>query len=166
VFQIFARGPDQPVPAQVTKSDVDCVQPFWSHDSTRLYYLSRWRPRGLWEIGAAGGVPQLRVADVMDATVSPDGKTLAFVRQDKSGNMAISVRPTEGGQEIRLGPNIPGYVAVSSAYLRFAPDGSAIGIWLQQESLRFTLADADEFLLTKQLEREWYRVSEAASSTS
>ena len=123
VYQIFTRGQDQPVPAQLTHSTTDCRAPFWSPDNTRVFYFS---PAGqaLWEIGAAGGTPEVRLRGIRAAHLSPDGKTLAFVRHEANG-LSLWVQPREGSQPRRLGPEFPG----SDAYLRFAPNGEWLGLW-------------------------------------
>jgi Tol biopolymer transport system component len=122
VFQIFARGPDQPVPAQLTHSASDCGKPFWSPDNTRLFYISE---RSLWEIGAAGGEPEERLRGIGAAALSPDGKTLAFSRYESKG-MSVWVQPIGGSQPRKLGSD----VAAIQSYLRFTPDGASIGLWV------------------------------------
>ena len=122
VFQIFTRGPDQPIPAQLTHSASDCDKPFWSPDNTRLFYMSG---ESLWEVGAAGGEPEERLRGIDAAALSPDGKTLAFVRRVANA-ISIWVQPVGGSQPRKLGSDI----AATDVYLRFAPDGASIGLWL------------------------------------
>jgi eukaryotic-like serine/threonine-protein kinase len=123
VYQILTRSLDQPVPAQVTHSKEDCFAPFWSPDSSRIFYLSAV---GLWEIGAAGGTPELRARGVRSAHISPDGKTLALVDIDSTGAL-IQTLPAGVSEPRKL-------AAISSSglsypYLRFSPDGKWIGVW-------------------------------------
>ncbi|MGO9258048.1 MAG: protein kinase domain-containing protein [Bryobacteraceae bacterium] len=121
VYQILTRSLDQPVPAQITHSKSDCRAPFWSPDNARIFYLSS---DGLWEIGAAGGTPELRARGALGAHISPGGKTLVVARADQGG-ASIWAQPA-GSSNVRKLAFIPTrYVP----YLRFSPDGASIGIW-------------------------------------
>ena len=120
VYQILTRSLDQPVPAQLTQSKIDCWSPFWSPDNARIFYLSS---DGLWEIGAAGGNPELRARDVLAAHISPDGKTLVLARGDPGGT-SIWAQPA-GSPDTRKLAVVPGDLP----YVRFSPDGASIGIW-------------------------------------
>jgi serine/threonine protein kinase/WD40 repeat protein len=135
VYQIFTRGLNQAVPAQVTQSAIDCKRPFWSHDSTHIFYVSRWKPRDLWEVTAAGGASRLKIPDVLAADLSPDGKTLAFARQDPKGNVSVWVQPVDSPDARKLGSEVPGSLAVYSAFIRFSPDGGSIGMWSSVASI-------------------------------
>jgi Tol biopolymer transport system component len=134
VFQIMTRSLDQPVPAQLTHSKSDCLAPFWSPDSARIYYLSS---RDLWEIGAAGGAPQVRVRDAVTAHLSPDGKTLALGRIDATGT-SVWTLPVDGSEPHKLAT-----IAKSGASypnLRFSPDGRWIGVWSGRGEGNYTFA--------------------------
>jgi len=120
VYQILTRSLDQPVPAQLTHSKIDCQAPFWSPDNARIFYLS---PDGLWEIGAAGGNAELRVRGALAAHISPDGKTLALARTDPGGT-SIWAQPMGGSEARKLA-----VVSGGLPYLRFSPDGASIGMW-------------------------------------
>jgi eukaryotic-like serine/threonine-protein kinase len=85
VPQILARNLDSSVPAQLTDSDSGCMHPFWSPHGARLYF---WSKGSLWSISAAGGPPLEVIPNVtlsrQPAAISPDGKTIAFFRNDAS----------------------------------------------------------------------------------
>jgi serine/threonine protein kinase/Tol biopolymer transport system component len=121
VRQIFIRGLDQPVPGQLTHTATASSAPFWSPDSTRVYFFSS---RGLWEVGAAGGNPALRIPEASAAHISPDGKVFVFGKQDAKA-LPLFVQPVGGGEPHPLGSPIPGF----ESCLRFAPDGKSIGVW-------------------------------------
>ncbi len=81
VLQIFTRTLSSAAPAQVTEAPYDCKFPFWSPDGKRIYYVSLARTRdGIWSVGAAGCSPQLVVENATRGAISPDGRTLAFLR--------------------------------------------------------------------------------------
>jgi Tol biopolymer transport system component len=128
VPQIFARSLDQPVPAQITHTKIECWAPFWSPDNTRILFLSPGiaAPEGrtLWEIGAAGGVPEARLKGILAAHLSPDGRVLAFARRGANG-LSVWVQPVEHSEPRQLSPQFSG----KDAYLRFSPDGTSIGLW-------------------------------------
>ncbi|HYT68159.1 MAG TPA: protein kinase [Vicinamibacterales bacterium] len=101
VLQIFTRRLSADTAARVTSSAYDCKHPFWSPDGKRLYYVSLARQReGLWSIGAAGGTPEVVVENATRAAISPDGRTLAFLRDeqraDTIGTAALWLSTPEG----------------------------------------------------------------------
>lgn len=123
VLQIFTRRLSVDTAVQVTSSAFDCKYPFWSPDGKRIYYISLAAYRqGLWSIGAAGGSPEVVVENVTRAAISPDGRTLAFLRDeqraDTIGTAALWLSTPEG--------NAPwSDPAVQKAAQRYAPLGDA-----------------------------------------
>ena len=88
VLQIFTRRLSAGTAARVTNCAYDCKHPFWSPDGKRIYYVSLARQRdGVWSIGAAGGTPQVVVENATRAAISPDGRTLAFLRDEQRADM-------------------------------------------------------------------------------
>ena len=141
VLQIFTRGVTAATPAPVTDRPYDCTHPFWSPDGRRIYYTSMAEDRpGIWSVGAAGGRPQLMVKNATRAAISPDGQTLAFlrdeVRADIVGVAVLYLARPEGDA-----PWTPEAVdAAAKPYgplesrrfvegaLAFSPDGARIGL--------------------------------------
>src|SRR5262245_1373627 len=83
-LQIFTRRVSSPVSAQITHAPYDCRYPFWSPDGSRVYYVSLARDRdSIWSVGAAGGTPQVVVENASRGTIAPDGRTLAFFRDEQ-----------------------------------------------------------------------------------
>ena len=141
VLQIFTRRLSADAPARVTSSAYDCKHPFWAPDGQRIYYVSLARQQdGIWSIGAAGGTPQVVVENATRAAISPDGRTLAFLRDERRadtiGTAALWLSTpdgtapwsTEGVERAarrydRLGTN-----RFIDAVLAFSPDGTRLGL--------------------------------------
>jgi Tol biopolymer transport system component len=141
-LQIFTRRLGSPEPAaQVTHEQYDCRYPFWSPDSRRIYYISRARRRdAIWSISTAGGRPQVAIEDAMRGAMSPDGRTIAFLR-DESPNDIVSAASlwssTRVGSETwSSGPGEGattkyerlGNVRFVEGFLAFSPDGAKLGL--------------------------------------
>ncbi len=131
VLQIFTRRLSAPSAAVVTHAAYDCKYPFWSADGKRLYYVSRARDRdGIWSVGAAGGTPQVVIDDAIRGAIAPDGRALAFLRDEQHGDvvgaaavyvaspMTAAPRRHTGLGALRLGDGA----------LAFSPDGRTLGI--------------------------------------
>ena len=81
VRQLFTRSLDAAVATQVTTGSTDCREPFWSGDATRIFFSDGNEYLGdLWSVGATGGEPQRVLKDASVAALTPDGRTLAFLR--------------------------------------------------------------------------------------
>jgi serine/threonine protein kinase len=126
--QVFVRSLDADSPVQVTRGSNGAEAPFWSPDSSRIWFLSEG---GIWSVGRAGGEPELVKKEEVDAAaLSPDGRTLATWRTTTSGSTTkgsvwLSSPPTAEPREYTPAP-----FAVSGAwnpqFLRFSPDGRRI----------------------------------------
>jgi eukaryotic-like serine/threonine-protein kinase len=121
VFQIFTREPEAALFTQVTRSRLDCFEPFWNQDSSRIYFISDHAGKpALWIINATGSAPELVYDDVTRAALSPEGHRLAIVR-----NGAIWLASPAGSEPRRL----PGLAAEPATVLRFSPSGDQLGVW-------------------------------------
>ena len=130
-LQVFTRQRSSSVSAQITQAPYDCRYPFWSPDGKRLYYISLAREReSLWSISAAGGTPQVVIENVSRAAIAPDGKTIAFLRDEQPEDIVGAAALwfwTAGGGEQK-------YHGVRRARLRrgrarrFLPDGRMLGL--------------------------------------
>jgi eukaryotic-like serine/threonine-protein kinase len=139
--QIFVRGVDAVRSTPLTKESMAVsTLPFWSPDSTRLYF-TRATDGNLVSVGAGGGEPQLVVNAIEPGTenrksglfggiracISPDGRTIVFTRGQGDGvrlwtleTRSNETRPVDiGGM-----PNPLLYVQA----LAFSPDGSTLGM--------------------------------------
>ncbi len=115
VRQLFVRAIGGRQAAQLTTSSKDCYDPFWSPNGESIYYLT---DRSLWSVPASGGTPQAVTKDVDAAAIHPDGKTLAFARDDKLWLAALHGGPAKQFWPGPLAPTVP------ETTMRFSPDGS------------------------------------------
>jgi Tol biopolymer transport system component len=140
-LQIFTRQLSSPESAQLTRQTFDCKDPFWSPDGQRIYYVSLAKDKeGIWSVGAAGGTPQLVVENATRGAISPDGRTLAFLRDearaDIVGTAALWLSTPSG-----TAPWSPDAVAAAArrhgafdglqfieGALSFSPDGTKLGL--------------------------------------
>jgi eukaryotic-like serine/threonine-protein kinase len=91
ILQIFQKDPLLPNASRVTQSAFDCKYPFWSHDGKRIYYVAQAQDRqAIWSVLAAGGKPQVVVHNATRGAISPDGRTLAFLRDEDRGDIVSS----------------------------------------------------------------------------
>ena len=140
--QLFVRRIDSPVPTQLTNSPagVTEVLPFWSPLGDKIYFLSEEK---LWGVGVAGGQPQLVLSNgYRTATLSPDGKTLAFwrlIKEDGQQTGSVWISSPPGSEPRKFQASSHDYQGtLVPVYLHFSPDGAKIclseatkgGIWL------------------------------------
>jgi Tol biopolymer transport system component len=141
VLQIVTRRLTAQSAARVTNCTYDCKHPFWGPDGKRIYYSSLARQQeGIWSIGAAGGTPQVVVEHATRAAISPDGRTLAFLRDDLRadtiGTEALWLSTPEGTAPWssdaveKAARKYEGFGAIRfiEAALAFSPDGRQLGL--------------------------------------
>ncbi|MCI0606232.1 hypothetical protein L0156_24865, partial [bacterium] len=125
--QIFTQSLGSPVSTQVTKHSARCFSPFWSPDGSRIFYLAE---DNLWAVGATGGSPRLVIQDTFAATISPNGKTFAFLREEANhSSLWISMNGAPAKEYLQ--PPFSEKKFYTSEYIRFSPDGSKILVLLQ-----------------------------------
>ncbi len=134
ILQIFVRSLDSPTAAQLTRAPRDCREPFWHPRGDRIFYISQAREGdALWSVGAGGGSPEVVLADVTTADISPDGRALALLRQTSghgSFRSSIWLSSPPGAEPV---PFVRGelskYNLALPGHVRFSPDGSKIALW-------------------------------------
>jgi eukaryotic-like serine/threonine-protein kinase len=139
VLQVFTRELGSATRQQVTKAQFDCREPFWSQDGTRLYYISQARDReGLYSISTASGEPEIVMEDVSSAALSPDGKTLAFFRENDDSQTrktlwlsALQGSPPTASPPSRYAKSFAPDIQIGEGTLHFSPDGTKLGAWIE-----------------------------------
>jgi Tol biopolymer transport system component len=125
--QIFTRPMDSSQTHQVTRGANGAANPAWSADGSFLYYISEDK---LWSMGLAGGEPDLVLPNMNAAAISPDGKTLAFMRTaPKDGVDITSIwvsSPPEASPVEYLPPAISHPGRLGGTRFAFSRDGSQL----------------------------------------
>jgi eukaryotic-like serine/threonine-protein kinase len=128
LLQLMVRGLDSSSPSQLTSlpAGINRIE-YWSRDGSRIYFLKGY---ALWSVSSAGGEPQEDLPDVRAATLSPDGKVLAFVREVSENDKRmkyvwISSPPGAEPRKYAPAPFATDIVTVPN-FLKFSPDGSSI----------------------------------------
>ncbi|HXI13642.1 MAG TPA: protein kinase [Thermoanaerobaculia bacterium] len=134
ILQLFTRNLESSMRTPITRLARDCREPFWAPDRSRIYFISLAQDRdGLWSVGAAGGPPQLVLPNVTTAAISPDGKTLALLREEQDRGEFLRTlwfANASGASASKYVHPAFGEKYILAAALRFAPDGSKLGAWL------------------------------------
>jgi serine/threonine protein kinase len=142
VLQVYTKSIDSPFAQRVTDSRFDCSDPFWSPDGTRLFYHSLAQDaEGLWSISAAGGPPEAVVLNAVGATITPDGRTFAFFREEDEGDSQASASGTglslgiwtasaDGSGERKYTGAPFDTSAFVAGTMRFSPDGTRLLAWV------------------------------------
>ena len=135
VRQVFVRDMNSPSAAQITNSAFDCRTPFWLPDDTRIFYfISGPTSTDLYAIGATGGSPLMIQQNASAATISPDGKVLAFLRTNSTGKEPLSLWTMDagGGSAQKVGTEPFNSGKYEAGYLSFTRDGKKLGAWLSR----------------------------------
>ncbi|HLJ14567.1 MAG TPA: protein kinase [Bryobacteraceae bacterium] len=123
-MQIFVRSFNTPIATQVThRSGGVWDGPLcWSPDGARIFFTAA---NDEFAVGAAGGAAQRILADVgPGAALSPDGKSLVFVRPTRNGAWQFLVSSPPGADPKPM-PDAASVASAGRLYIMpFSPDGS------------------------------------------
>ncbi len=146
-LQIFQRDPLLPSPSPVTDAPFDCKSPFWSHDGKRIYYVSPAEDSdAIWSVPASGGRPQVIVRHATAGAISPDGRTIAFLREEAKSDDRRRARalPLDAGRRGALVAGCGGGRGAQGHGLRGASvrRGHAVVLARRQQARRSTASAA------------------------
>jgi serine/threonine protein kinase len=132
ILQVFIRDLASSRTQRLTASAFSCYEPFWSGDGTQVYYHSSAENRqGLFlTSAAAGGESTLVLPNAARATLSPDGHTLAFLKEASSqgGRLSLWMAASDGSGERHVPLSVDDR-GLTDGWLRFSPDGSKLLLW-------------------------------------
>jgi serine/threonine protein kinase len=132
VVQIFTKTLGSAVRAQVTNSIFDSKNPTWSSDGYIYYHRLAGQSEALWRVSPIGGTPEMLIEQATGSAISPDGKTVFFLREKTQAALAYTLwySPLPAVHAQRYTRGAFGKLAGSSGYVRFSADGSRLLVWL------------------------------------
>ena len=131
VFQIWRTDRDGARPKQLTSGNSESTWPTFSPDSKWVYYqhFERETPHSIWRVPVEGGTPE-RVTEGMSirASISPDGKLLAFWYNDEKENSRwrLKVVQIEGGATLNIFDVAQTVQVQWDSPIHWSPDGRFI----------------------------------------
>ena len=149
VLQIFTRGVTASMRSPVTSCRFDCDNPFWSPKGDYIYYHT---PRGdriaLYRIAPSNGTPDLIQENAVRAALSPDGKTLAFVREesDRASAFTLWLASPPDAKPTKLVELPFAQKVYSSLIPGFSPDGKQLLVLFKRWVGDVTLAPGVGFI--------------------
>jgi Tol biopolymer transport system component len=146
VLQVFTRGVAASGRLQVTNSQFDCDNPFWSPDGRYIYYHTPRKDKvALYRIAPVNGTPEMVLENATRAALSPDGKMLAFVKDesDQAGAMSLwftseVTAPIRDEATHKYTASPFGQARFANVTPRFSPDGRQLlllcEVWFAERS--------------------------------
>ena len=133
VMQVMTRSFESSRAVPITSGVSDCRSPFWSPDSTRVYYIRRAaESESLYSVASSGGTPTMELMNVSAAALSPNGGALVFLREEvgQAGFFQSLWRADPISSEPqRFAPDWSGGGLAGIGFLRFSPDGRTVTLW-------------------------------------
>jgi serine/threonine protein kinase len=140
ILEIFTTGMDfSSEPQRLTSGRrFDSTDPFWSPtDNSRVYYHA---PAGisdaLWAVAAAGGTPEPWIENAARSTISRDGRSIVFFRDDTRVQnpfallRALHIASADGTNVRRYTEAPFDTRTFVEGALRFSPDGTKLLAWV------------------------------------
>jgi eukaryotic-like serine/threonine-protein kinase len=115
-------------------------KPTWFPDSSVAFASDRGGQWNVWKAPPLGGGASLLVANARDPAVSPDGREIAFVRPDETGNLRVTVAPLADPSRARMVTEAPDRLAEPEQDPSWSPDGKALcyssyrSLWIASSS--------------------------------
>jgi Tol biopolymer transport system component len=132
VVQIFTRTLGSSMRTRVTNSRFDCFISTWSADGKIYFHSSARDQDALWRVLPVGGNAELMIEGASQSAVSPDGKTVFFLRGEGKDSLTLTLWSASlpDGEPHRYARGSLNGRTASSGLLRFSPDGSRLMLWL------------------------------------
>lgn len=132
--QVFTRQVGSPGRTQVTHSRFDCHVSAWSSDGYIYYHSAAHDSDGLWKVSPVGGNPTIVLDKASQSAISPDGKTLYFLRDLTGAGISYqlwfaAMADPEATQTLYPRSPLKDWQA-SGGFMKFSPDGSKLLLWI------------------------------------
>jgi len=132
-FQVYVRYLDSAVATPITHLAANAVPVDWTSTS-RIVFRSTQSPAGLWSVSPVGGEPEPLLAfeaavplPAADASVSRDGKAIAYLHRGQNGRMSIWISSPSGATSKPYEPApFASSIIANVPTLKFSPDGKQI----------------------------------------
>jgi len=112
-------------PIRLTEGRGSDRSPTWFPDGSAIAFVSSRDGReGVWKVPPLGGTPTLVVQDAAEPSISPDGKRVAFVRREASGENRVYVAPVDSPD--RAEAAAPGAGRWGQQTPSWSPDGARL----------------------------------------
>ncbi len=133
IVQVFTRTLDGPGRTQVTNGRNDCYISAWSSDGYIYFHSAFHETDGLFRVSPIGGSPEPVLEGTSSSAISPDGKTVFFIRDKDRFHYDLwfaSLPDAEGTKQRYTRGVFAKLYTTSTTQLKFSPDGSKLLLWV------------------------------------
>ncbi len=133
IVQVFTRSLDSPGRTQVTNRPTDCYVAAWSVDGYIYFHSQFHEVSGLYKVSPVGGNPEPVLDNATSSAISPDGKTIFFLRDKDEIHYDLwsaSLPDADGTKQPYLRGAFKDLNTTSTTHLKFSRDGSKLLLWV------------------------------------